>query len=540
MSLLHQEFIKVALKNKKRIAIYDQATKKDITYERLLLASIIVSGKVKKMSSDEHYVGVMVPNSAGCMISILAVLMAGKVPVMINYSTGADKNSIFAQKKCGFHTIISSKKLLDKLKVNPVDGMVFLEDIIQDIKLSEKLSAKLKTIIPSMINTEGSADDESVILFTSGSEKEPKAVQLSHKNLMSNIEGIDERFNVQKEEIFVGVLPLFHIFGLTTSFWLPLLKGAAVVAHANPLDYKFVAESAKKYQATYMIATPTFFNGYNLKSNPGDFSSVKVALAGADKVTDHLRAAILEKHNMKLYEGYGATETSPVISVNSPQDNKDGSIGKPLFNVKVKIVGLETDKEVKTGEQGKVLVKGDLVMNGYLGDLEETSVRIHNGWYDTGDIGTVDEDGYLWHKGRLKRFVKISGEMVSLVAVENALEKLIAVDCACCVVDVPHPTKGADIIAAVTTKLDAAEIRKKLAEYLPPIAIPKKFIIFEELPMMGSGKVNFREVTDLCRDKVEEDKKVKHEVKDIVIEKKDERKEDRRKTDVKGRRKDDN
>ena len=504
----------------------------DITYEKLLLASLIVSSKINKMSKNEHYVGVMVPNSAGCMISILAVLISGRVPVMINYSTGADKNSIFAQKKCGFNTIISSKKLLSKIKIEPVEGMVFLEDIIQEINIKEKLSAKMKTILPTLIKTNGSENDESIILFTSGSEKQPKAVQLSHRNIMSNIEAIDEIFDIKKDEIFIGILPLFHIFGLTTSFWLPLLRGASIVAHPNPLEYRAVSESVKNYQATYIIATPTFFNGYNNKSEPGDFSSIKIALAGADKVTDHLRAAFKEKHGIKLYEGYGTTETSPVISVNSPEDNKDGSIGKPIFNCRVKILNLETDEEVETGKQGKIVVKGDMVMKGYLGDLEETSVRIHRGWYDTGDMGMMDEDGYLWHKGRLKRFVKIAGEMVSLVAVENALEKLISVDCACCVVDVPHPTKGADIIAAVTTKLDAVDIRKKLVEYLPAIAIPKKFIIFDELPMMGSGKVNFREVTNLCRDRVDNEKRKSYS-KEHKKEKPQqiERKEDRRKGD---------
>ena len=225
-------------------------------------------------------------------------------------------------------------------------------------------------------------------------------------------------------------------------------------------------------------------------------------MSGADKLPDKIFEGFMKKHNIPVYEGYGATETSPVISVNYPGNHKMGSIGKVIPGVQVRIVDVNTDKILGPNQEGKILVKGDNVMEGYLGDLEETSLRIRNGWYETGDIGMIDEDGYLWHKGRLKRFVKVGGEMVSLVRVEEVLSKLLPENIICCVVDVPHPTKGADVVAAVTTgNFDQHAVLKQLKKELPAIAIPKLFEVIEDIPMMASGKVNFREVEKICREK---------------------------------------
>ncbi|MBN1949069.1 MAG: AMP-binding protein [Candidatus Cloacimonetes bacterium] len=499
---LHQKFIDIAKKYGKKIAIYDQATGRDVSFERALLATLILTKRFRKYKGN--YIGIMVPTSAGSMLAIIATLMSGKIPVMINYSTGASENSIYAQEKCGFRTIITSKKLLEKLHIEPVAGMIFLEDIMASIAVTEKIKALLHSKLPAgMIRSsvyQGTEDDTSIILFTSGSEKEPKAVQLSHKNIMHNIAAIPQIIDLNDKDIFAGTLPLFHVFGLTTNFWLPLLNGCSVITHANPLDYRAIVESVKKYQITILIGTPTFFWGYLKKSEPGELSSVRYAIAGADKVTDKLREAYQKAHQIELLEGYGATETSPVISVNVPGANRPGSIGKPLPGVQVKIIDRETDTPLPPGQEGKILVKGDLVMKGYLGDLEETSLHIRNGWYDTGDMGMLDEDGFLWHKGRLKRFVKIGGEMVSLVKVEEVLTRYLPDNVICCVVDVPNPTKGADIVAAVTTgEIDQRHILRQMKKELPAIAIPKEFYVIEDIPLAGSGKVSFREVEDICR-----------------------------------------
>ncbi len=500
---LHLRFIEVAKQNAKKIAIRDQALGKDLTYERLLLASLILSKIFRKYKGQ--YLGIMIPVSAGCMLSVIGSLMAGKIPVMINYATGARENSIYAQEKCSFKTIITSKKLLAKLKVEPIDGMIYLEDIMASIKLGNKLGALVKSkfsagIIKASVH-HGSEEETSVILFTSGSEKEPKAVQLTHKNIMHNIINIPKIIEIMENDIFIGFLPLFHIFGLTTNFWLPLLLGCEIVTHPNPLEYKAIVDSIIKYKVTILIGTPTFMYGYLKKAKPQELSSIKYAIAGADKLPEKLRNAYLKEHGIEVLEGYGATETSPVISVNVPGAVKPGSVGKPLPGVQVKILDRETDKELSAGEEGKIVVKGDLVSKGYLGDLEETSLHVHNGWYFTGDMGVLDEDGYLWHRGRLKRFVKVGGEMISLVKVEGILNQLLPEEVICCVVDVPNPTKGADIVAAVTTgEIDKKKIIKLMRKVLPAIAIPKEFYVIEDIPLMGSGKVAFREVEQLCRD----------------------------------------
>jgi acyl-[acyl-carrier-protein]-phospholipid O-acyltransferase/long-chain-fatty-acid--[acyl-carrier-protein] ligase len=216
-----------------------------------------------------------------------------------------------------------------------------------------------------------------------------------------------------------------------------------------------------------------------------------------------LRHEFIHKHSINLLEGYGCTETSPAISVNTPSANRPGSVGLPLPNVKVRVENYETGEECAAGEIGKILVKGDSIMKGYFDDFEATTLSIRHGWYDTGDMGYHDSDGYLWHVGRLKRFVKIGGEMVSLIRVENVLENLLPEDIACCVVEVPDSVRGAKIVVAVTRQVDEKAILKKMAKELPNIALPKNFVVFEELPKMGSGKIDFRRITDMVRDSLQ-------------------------------------
>ncbi len=501
MKSLHHEFIRTAKKMPKKIAIVDRSLDRRISYSKSLIAALMLMRKVRKYK--DGFIGLMIPNSAGSFLATLGVVMAGKVPVMINYSTGAAENAEYAQKKCGFRTIITSRALLEKIGCRIVRGMVFIEDIMAGISTADKLRAAVQAQLPTaaLLKTihAGEADDNAVILFTSGSEKDPKAVQLTHRNFLSNIEGILERIELKVEDNVLSILPLFHVFGHNTNFWLPLLTGCTAVTFANPLDYEAVCRVIREEKITVMLGTPIFFNGYLRKSAPGDFESVRLAVAGADKVSTHLYQGFMEKHNLQLLEGYGCTETSPVISVTSPAAHKHGSIGQPLCNVDVRIRDINSGEDLPPGKEGKVVVRGDLVMKGYFDDIEETALRIKGGWYDTGDMGMMDEEGYLWHRGRLKRFVKIGGEMVSLVRVESVLNEFIPNEADCCVVEVPDSIKGAKIVAAVTQSLNEKKILKRMADSLPNIALPKQFIVIEELPKMGSGKVNFRAVQETVR-----------------------------------------
>lgn len=499
--LLHQRFIDIAKEQGEKIAINDFATNKKVTYNRALLASILLSRYFRRLGKG--FVGVMIPTSAGCMLAKLGILMSGRIPVMINYSTGAEQNCTYAQKKCDFKTIVTSRALLEKIECPHVDGMIYLEDIMENLspllKLRAAMVAKMPAAAIKRLVHRGQPDDTAVILFTSGSEKDPKAVQLTHANIAANIISCSQRFNFVSDDVFLASLPLFHVFGLTTNMWIPIHHGMTMLAYANPLDFKKICDIVREAKATFMVGTPSFFWGYLRKSEPGDFDNLRIMLCGADKCPETLREGFLEKHGITLYEGYGATECSPVISANCPEANRPGSVGKPIDGVQVRIEDYETGEECAIGEDGRILVKGDNVMKGYFNDFEQTSMHIRRGWYDTGDMGNLDEDGYLWHVGRLKRFVKIGGEMVSLVKIESVLDRLIPEDALCCVVEVPDSIKGAKIVAVITTEVDEKSVQKKMAEQLPKIAIPKTFLVMEELPKMGSGKIDFRTITEMTR-----------------------------------------
>jgi acyl-[acyl-carrier-protein]-phospholipid O-acyltransferase/long-chain-fatty-acid--[acyl-carrier-protein] ligase len=499
--LLHHRFIEVAKRQGDKLAFIDRSAGRDVTYSKALIASLLLAAEFRKY--DKGFLGVMIPTSAGCGLSILGALMSGRTPVMINYSTGAEDNCRYAQEKCDFQTIVTSKALLKKIDCPHVDGMVYIEDIMAGLSTLKKIKAaaisKLSAAAIQKIVAGNSDQQDAVILFTSGSEKDPKAVELTHRNIVSNIESFSDRFKFTENDIFLANLPYFHVFGLTGNLWVPLYHGMSVITYANPLDYRKICEIIRDDRPTLMVGTPSFYWGYLRKSEPGDFASLRYAICGADKCPDALREGFLEKHDMALYEGYGTTETSPAISANAEGINKPGSVGLPFEGVKVRIENYETGEECAAGENGKILVKGDLVMKGYFNDFEETSLHIRSGWYDTGDMGNLDEDGYLWHVGRRKRFVKIGGEMVSLIRVENALEKHLPDDILCCVVDVPDAIKGARIVAAVTAPVEEKKILKKMAVDLPKIALPKIFTVIEEFPKMGSGKIDFRTVTNMVQ-----------------------------------------
>jgi acyl-[acyl-carrier-protein]-phospholipid O-acyltransferase/long-chain-fatty-acid--[acyl-carrier-protein] ligase len=506
--LLHQQFVHIAKRHASKMAIIDKTTGGNVTYSRALIGALILCSKFRKY--DEGFIGIMMPTSAGCALASVGALMSGRIPVMINYSTGAEANAKFAQQKCKFKTIITSRALLEKIECPVVDGMVMIEDIMKGVRTGEKIIAALKTKLPvSMLLKnihKGDEDDSAVILFTSGSEKDPKAVQLTHRNISSNIENFGNYVELSESDILLANLVFFHIFGLTVNLWVPFYYGMTMVTYANPLDFQTISKIARDERPTVMVGTPSFFWGYLNKSEPGDFKSLRLMVAGADKCPDALREGYMEKHGVTLLEGYGATETSPVISVNTHELNKPGSTGRVIPNVQVRIENFETGEECKTGEVGKILVKGDLVMKGYLDDPELTDEAIVDGWYNTGDMGFFDEDRYLWHAGRFKRFAKIGGEMVSLVKVENIMEKFIPEGISCCVVEIPDEKKGSYIVATVSGEVNKTEILRKMLDELPTIALPRQFIVIKDLPMMSTGKIDFRSVTRMVTELLKESK----------------------------------
>lgn len=501
-SMLQHRFIDSALKNPDKIAFIDRSLGRNISYSQALLASLLLARRFRKM--ERGRIGIMLPTSSAGGLAVIAALMAGRTPVMINYSTGAEKNCLYAQEQCDFRIIITAKALLDKAGCERLSNMVFIEDILGALGKVEKGVAFLKSKLPTPLLKRAvgrsNLDSPAVILFTSGSEKEPKVVQLTQRNIISNIDSFSEVMDIYEMDNLLAVLPYFHVFGLTINLWTPLCLGMTSITYANPLEFKTIAKIIRENKPELLVGTPLFLEGYVKQSKPGDFASIKLAVSGADRCPEHLRALYKEKHNIEIIEGYGTTETSPVISANPRGANKPGSIGTPIPGTEIRIQNLDTGADCALGETGKILVKGDGVMQGYLNDVEESSLRLKSGWYDTGDLGYLDEDGYLWHKGRLKRFVKIGGEMVSLVMVEETMNDLTPSEVECCAVELPDSKRGSKIVAVTNLEVNPQDLNKRLSKALPNLALPKKYVHVPEFPRMGSGKTDFRTLTEIVRE----------------------------------------
>jgi len=500
--MLQHRFIDSAISNPDKIAFIDRSTERDISYSQALLASLILARRFGKL--ERGRIGIMLPTSSGGGLAIIGAVMAGRTPVMINYSTGAEKNCRYAQDSCDFRIIITTKALLEKTGCAHLPEMVFIEDILSSLGKFEKATAFLKSKLlrPLLKRLVGkpNLDLPAVILFTSGSEKEPKVVQLSQRNILSNIDSFSQMMDIYGMDNLLAVLPYFHVFGLTINLWTPMCLGMTTITYANPIEFKTIAKIIREYKPELLVGTPLFLEGYVKQSKAGDFASIKLAVSGADKCPEHLRILYREKHDIEIFEGYGTTETSPVISANPRDRNKPGSIGTPIPGTEIRIQNLDTGADCAVGETGKILVKGDGVMQGYLNDIEESSLRLKSGWYDTGDLGYLDEDGYLWHKGRLKRFVKIGGEMVSLVMVEETMNALTPLEVECCAVELPDSKRGSKIVGVTNTMVDQQDLNKKLSKALPNLALPKKYVHVAEFPRMGSGKTDVRSLTEIVRE----------------------------------------
>ncbi len=496
--LLHHAFIRSARARPRKLFIADRSLGRRLTFRKALISVLALSRRlsVDTASGESRLLGVMLPNSAGSVLTILAALVAGRVPVMINYATGAERNASFAVRRCDLSTIITSERFLEKLDCPRLEGMVYLEDIAGSLAKSDKLMAAALAFVPTSLARalvhRCDENDAAAIIFTSGSEGDPKPVVLTHRNISFEVDAMAEVFHLEEGDSMLANLPFFHVFGLTVNLFTPATKGLTVATHVTPLDYSSICRTIREERLTIAAATPAFWWGYLRASRVGDFETLRIAVAGADKCPDSLRAECMELHGVALREGYGATETSPVISSNSDDGDRPGSVGRPLPGVEIRIESVETGEACPAGETGRILVRGDLVMKEYLGDPQATMRAVRAGWYDTGDLGYLDEDGFLWLSGRLTRCVKVGGEMVSLWRVEEVLDRFLPPGTACCVVAVSDERRGSRIAAVVTSDVDEREVVRHMAAELPRVAIPKMFIRVDEIPMLGSSKVDFR------------------------------------------------
>jgi acyl-[acyl-carrier-protein]-phospholipid O-acyltransferase/long-chain-fatty-acid--[acyl-carrier-protein] ligase len=338
----------------------------------------------------------------------------------------------------------------------------------------------------------------------------PKGVMLSHSNIVSNIEGICQVIQFTKKDRIMGILPLFHSFGFTATIWLPLLAGFGVVYHPNPTDAKTIGETVQKHQATLLISTPTFYAGYLRRCSREEFASLRYAIAGAEKLREQIARGYKEKYGIDLLEGYGCTELAPVVSVNIPDvidggekqiGHKPGSVGHPIPGVAVKVIDPDTELPLACGQEGLLLVKGPNCMLGYLGEPELTAQVFRNEWYVTGDIATIDEDGFIRITDRMSRFSKIGGEMVPHVRIEEVINEVLG-SAASVVTALPDEQRGEKLIAFYTHNgISRDELWDRLNESaLPKLWIPKRENLFslESIPLLGSGKIDLKQIKALA------------------------------------------
>ena len=526
---MHIAFIDEVKKHPFKFAVADSTNVK-MNYAQLLTSIILMSKKLFGRKSTDKYVGVLLPASAGAAIANGAILFAGKTPVNLNF-TASEESIESAMDQCEMERIITSRRFLEKANMKERDNMVFLEDVKKTIDKKEKLSAFLSALLlPSFfikrLFVKGdieNIDDIATIIFSSGSTGEPKGVMLSHANITSNIEGLYQVLQLERKDVIMGVLPFFHSFGFTATLCFPLGLGIGVVYHSNPLDAGTVGKLVKKYKATMLMGTPTFFSAYIRKCTQEQFKTIRYAVAGAEKLKKQVADTFYEKFNIVPFEGYGATELSPIVSMGiiTPDlkdepiqqiGNKPGTVGHPLPGIAVKVIDQETGELLPYDNDGILLVKGANVMKGYLKNDAKTNEVIKDGWYYSGDIARIDQDGFIQITDRLSRFSKIGGEMVPHVKIEEEILKILeASDPICVVTAIPDEKKGERLAVLYTEDIDVEDVWNKLNEQeLPKLWIPKKenFYRIDSIPLLGSGKFDLKKIKEVALASVHSDSRM--------------------------------
>ena len=518
MRTLPHAFIHTARRHPRRFAMADGQTPR-LNFFSVLARTIFVARRLRKHWQGQEMVGILLPPSIPGAVVNLAAMLMGKVPVNLNY-TASNEALASCANQCNLKTIVSARAFLERVHVQPPGETIFLEDAAKEPTLMQRLASALATLflpakmIMRFVGAERIAnlDDLATIIFSSGSTGEPKGVMLTHYNIASNVEQMDQVFFLAPEDRLMGILPFFHSFGFTATLCLPAAVGVGVVFHPNPLDSRVIGALINKYAVTMLLATPTFLNAYLRRCTPEEFGSLRFVMAGAEKLPERISVAFEDHFGIRPLEGYGCTECSPVVTVNTIDFRaasfrqvgaKRGSIGHPLPGITVKIVDPETGQPLGINEPGLLLVRGPNVMHGYLKRPEKTAEVLRDGWYNTGDIATVDEDGFLRVTDRLSRFSKIGGEMVPHIKVEEKLQELAGASEQMFVVTaVPDEKKGERLIVLHTLSSDRLEeCLTALAKCdLPALWRPRpdQFLHVEKLPYLGTGKLDLRKARELA------------------------------------------
>lgn len=473
-----------------------------LTYRKMLIGADLLANRIAlHLDHKVEHVGLILPNANAMPVALLALWALGEVPAVLNYTTGT-AIMIACAKLAGLKQIITSRNFLEKarLDLKPLEAegikLIYLEDLRSEITRSQKLASWFNAMTApySLIRTKQRGDETAVVLFTSGSEGVPKGVELTHRNLLANVRQMMAVTDLEDRDRIFNCLPLFHSFGLTVGTLLSLVRGMYCFLYPSPLHYRIVPYAFYDKQCTIFLATNTFLNGYARKAHQYDFRSMRYLFAAAEKVQEATRKAWSDKFGVRLLEGYGATECSPCVSVNVPMANRIGTTGKIAPGMEWR---LEAVPGVENG--GRLHVRGPNIMKGYLNADANAKFKELGGWYDTGDIVSVSDDGYITIQGRLKRFAKVSGEMVSLTAVEDALAGAFpqyGLRCQVAVIAEPDENKGEKLIAVSNEpKLSLDQMREAIkAKGLTNLFVPRDIKVVREIPKLGTGKVNHREL----------------------------------------------
>ncbi|MDP6444556.1 MAG: acyl-[ACP]--phospholipid O-acyltransferase [Pirellulaceae bacterium] len=523
--VLSRSFIRRCKQRKRGVKISD-STGVDISGGMVLMRTLILRRLLRRhvLSGDEQYVGVLLPPSNGGVIVNAALAIDRRISVNLNYTVSSEVlNECIAQ--AGIKHVLTSRKFMERMKFELDAEVVYLEDFKDQPTLGDKISAGFHAYIApagwlerSLKLRQVTNDDVMTVIFTSGSTGTPKGVMLTYGNVASNTEAINQVVHLTSQDVLVGVLPFFHSFGFTVTLWTVLSMDIRGAYHFNPLDARQVGKLCLKHGGTLLLATPTFLRTYLRRCTEEEFKTLDVVVAGAEKLATALSDAFEEKFRVRPSEGYGATELSPLVSVNIPASRdhgedeinaKEGSVGRPVPGVTAKIVDRETGEILPAGESGMLLIKGPNVMKGYLGRDDLTAEVIDDGWYCTGDVAVIDEDGFIFITGRESRFSKIGGEMAPHILIEETLNEIIGAGedapLQAAVTAVPDEKKGERLVVLhLPIDKSVDELRAGLTERgLPNIFIPAANCFFEveELPMLGSGKLDLKALAKMAEEK---------------------------------------
>ncbi len=522
MALLHG-----LKRNGSKNHILDGSDDSELSFNKLLAAAIVFSKFIRE-ETDKPRVAIVLPPGKAGLIANLAVIFAGKIPVNLNFTAGheAIKSCIQQADLDRFITADPFVRKVSSFPWPPNRDLIFIERVLPTLKKKIITWAIVSRLLPTSILgsllglNKRRRDDEAILLFTSGSSGQPKGVALSHRNVLANVCQFGSRLNVPPGSSILGCLPLFHSFGCTVTLWYPVIEGVNLVTYPSPLETKRLAELIALHQVSIFLSTPTFLRGYMKRIEPAQLSSLKLVVTGAEKLPQSLANAFTEKFGIRPQEGYGLTETSPATNVNLPDltpsnnsitlpSSRNGSVGQLLPGIAIKLTDPVSDEPIPINQQGLIWLKGPNIFAGYLGDPKRSAdVLTTDGWFRTGDVGRVDDDGFLYIEGRISRFSKIAGEMVPHETVEAAINKVLGLDSESerriAVVGIPDAQKGEAIlllstIAGSALEQECIDLRYKLLdEGLSSLWCPKHIVPVNEIPVLASGKLDIKSCEKLA------------------------------------------